>query len=223
MSAKEIKDKLKALLTNTNIADIIATPNKSQLPISGDLYPVGSEEDIKLTPNLSDNSSEQSRISIGDDAQKIIFQELRKSKFNVPDTIQINYTIVEGITNPLGNPVKLVVKSAKAGKIYFNPNEWIALTEPDTQLFVVTRGNVVRNVTLSDIESLNDIFHMRLNTQSFAMTNLKVFAKFFQYLPYTHFIFESPESTTDYLQQFGLSERNPSSSELSADDKNLLL
>ena len=223
LSAKEIKDKLKALLTNTNIADIIATPNKSQLPISGDLYPVGSEEDIKLTPNLSDNSSEQSRISIGDDAQKIIFQELRKSKFNVPDTIQINYTIVEGITNPLGNPVKLVVKSAKAGKIYFNPNEWIALTEPDTQLFVVTRGNVVRNVTLSDIESLNDIFHMRLNTQSFAMTNLKVFAKFFQYLPYTHFIFESPESTTDYLQQFGLSERNPSANELSADDKNLLL
>ena len=97
------------------------------------------------------------------------------------------------------------------------------MTETDTQLFVVTRGNVVRNVTLLDIESLNDTFHMRLNTRSFAMTNLKVFAKFFQYLPYTHFIFESPESTTDYLQQFGLSERNPSANELSADDKNILL
>jgi len=141
----------------------------------------------------------------------------------VPDSIQINFTIVEGITNPSGKPIKLVVKSGKAGKIYFNPNEWLSLTEPDSQLFVVTRGNVVRNVTLSDIESLNDTFHMRLNTQSFAMTNLKVFAKFFQYLPYTHFIFETPESTTDYLQQFGLSERNSSSSELSADDKNLLL
>lgn len=89
-------------------------------------------------------------------------------------------------------------------KIYFNPNEWLTLTEPDSQLFVVTRGNVVRNVTLKDIESINDTFHMRLNTQSFAMTNLKVFAKFFQYLPYTHFIFETPESTTDYLLQFGL-------------------
>jgi hypothetical protein len=116
-----------------------------------------------------------------------------------------------------------VVKSAKAGKIYFNPNEWIALTETDSQLFVLTRGNMVRNVTLSDLESLNDVFHMRLDTQSFAMANLKYFAKFFQFLPYTHFIFESPESTTDYLQQFGLSERNSSSSELTADDKNLLL
>jgi hypothetical protein len=150
-------------------------------------------------------------------------EELRASGFIVPDSIQINFTIVEGITNPSGKPIKLVVKSGKAGKIYFNPNEWLSLTEPDSQLFVVTRGNVVRNVTLSDIESLNDTFHMRLNTQSFAMTNLKVFAKFFQYLPYTHFIFETPESTTDYLQQFGLSERNSSSSELSADDKNLLL
>jgi hypothetical protein len=223
LSAKEIKDKLKALLTNPNITDILkTTPGEQQVAVSGSLYPVGSEDDIKIS-TLTGNSSEKSRISLSEDAKEIIFQELRKNNFNVPDTVQINYTIVEGVTNPLANPIKLVVKSAKAGKIYFNPNEWIALTEPDTQLFVVTRGNVVRNVTLSDIESLNDTFHMRLNTQSFAMTNLKVFAKFFQYLPYTHFIFESPESTTDYLQQFGLSERNPSSNELSADDKNLLL
>ena len=223
LSPKEVKDKLKALLTNPNIADILkTTSNEQQLVVSGSLYPVGSEDDIKIS-TITDNSSEKSRISLSEDAKEIIFQELRKNSFNVPDTIQINYTIVEGVTNPLGNPIKLVIKSAKAGKFYFNPNEWIALTETDTQLFVVTRGNVVRNVTLSDIESLNDTFHMRLNTQSFAMTNLKVFAKFFQYLPYTHFIFESPESTTDYLQQFGLSERNPSANELSADDKNLLL
>lgn len=224
LSAKELKDKLKALLTNPNITEILkTTPSEQKVAVSGALYPVGSEDDIAISPTLTDNSSEKSRISVSEDAKEIIFQELRANNFNVPETVQINFTIVEGITNPLGKPIKLVVKSAKAGKIYFNPNEWIALTETDSQLFVVTRGNVVRNVTLSNLESLNDTFHMRLNTQSFAMTNLKVFAKFFQYLPYTHFIFESPESTTDYLQQFGLSERNSSSKELSADDKNLLL
>ena len=64
---------------------------------------------------------------------------------------------------------------------------------------------------------------MRFNTQAFAIdTNLKAFANFFRYLPFTHFIFDTPESTTDYLQQFGLSERNLSSKELSSDDKNLL-
>lgn len=223
LSPKELKDKLKALLTNPNIADILKIPTEQQLAVSSGLYPVGSEEDIAISSELIDNSSEKSRISVSEDAKEIIFQTLREKGFIVSDSIKINYTTVDGIISPNGNPIKIIVKSGKAGKIYFNPNEWLSLTEPDSQLFVVTRGNVVRNVTLSDIESLNDTFHMRLNTQSFAMTNLKVFAKFFQYLPYTHFIFETPESTTDYLQQFGLSERNPSSSELSSDDKNLLL
>jgi len=223
LSAKEIKDKLKALLTNPNIADIIATPNDSQLTISGGLYPIGSEDDIAISLSLIDNSSEKSRISISEDAKEVIFQSLREKGFNVSQSIKINYTVVDGIISPNGKPIKIVVKSAKAGNIYFNPNEWLALAEPDSQLFVVTRGNVVRNVTLSDLEYLNDTFHMRLNTESFATSNLKVFAKFFQYLKGTHFIFESPESTTDYLQQFGLSERNSSSKELSADDKNLLL
>lgn len=222
LSPKEIKEKLKALLTNPNINEILRKSNDQQMPVSGSLYPVGSEEDIAISPALIDNSSEKSRISVSEDSKEIIFQTLRDKGFNVSENIKINYTIVDGIISPNGNQIKIVVKSAKAGKIYFNPNEWLTLTEPDSQLFVVTRGNVVRNVTLSDIESLNDTFHMRLNTQSFAMTNLKVFAKFFQYLPYTHFIFETPESTTDYLQQFGLNERNPSSNELSADDKNIL-
>jgi hypothetical protein len=223
LSPKEIKDKLKALLTNPNIAEILKTPTDSLLPASGPLYPIGSEDDIAISLSLIDNSSEKSRISISEDAKEIIFQSLREKGFNVSQSIKINYTVVDGIINPNGKRIKIVVKSAKAGNIYFNPNEWLALAEPDSQLFVVTRGNVVRNVTLSDLENRNDTFHMRLNTESFATSNLKVFAKFFQYLKGTHFIFESPESTTDYLQQFGLSERNPSSSELSADDKNLLL
>lgn len=181
------------------------------------------EEDIEQSFDLVDNSDEKSRISISQDAKENIFETLKRKGFNVPDTLDINYTIVKGIKNPSGLPIKIVVKSGKAGKIYFNPSEWLALTEDDTQLFVLTRGNIVRNITLNDLSAINDTFHMRFNTQAFAVnTNLKAFANFFRYLPYTHFIFETPESTTDYLQQFGLSERNPSSKELSSDDKNLL-
>lgn len=223
LSPKEIKDKLKTLLTNPNIAEILKTPTESQILASSALYPIGSEDDIAISLSLIDNSSEKSRISISEDAKEIIFQSLREKGFNVSQSIKINDTVVDGIISPNGKPIKIVVKSAKAGNIYFNPNEWLALAEQDSQLFVVTRGNVVRNVTLSDLENINDTFHMRLNTESFATSNLKVFAKLFQYLKGTHFIFESPESTTNYLQQFGLSERNSSSKELSADDKNLLL
>jgi len=181
------------------------------------------EEDTEQSLDLVDNSDERSRITISLEAKEIIFGKLRDKGFTVPNSLEINYTIVRGIKNPKGLPIKVVVKSGKAGKLYFNPSEWLALTEPDTQLFVVTRGNIVRNVTLEDLTAINDTFHMRFNTQAFAVnTNLKAFANFFRYLPYTHFIFDTPESTTDYLQQFGLNERNPSSKELSSDDKNLL-
>lgn len=219
LTATQIKDTIKEFLSNPNFSEIV----KQLLKNDGSLYPVGSEEDIMISQSLNDSSSENSRISISQDAKDIIFLALKSKGFTVPESININFTIVEGITNPSGKPIKLVIKSGKAGKIYFNPNEWLALTEADSQLFVVTRGNNIRNVTLSDLEQVNDIFHMRFNTEAFAVnTNLKAFANFFRYLKYTHFIFETPESTTDYLKEFGLNQRNPSASDLSADDKNLL-
>ncbi|MBK7909897.1 ATP-binding protein [Candidatus Pollutiaquabacter sp.] len=183
------------------------------------------EEEIKPSDAgvLMDNSSIKTRISINEEAQEIIFETLERNKFIVENRNKITYTILEGVKNPNGKLIKVVVKSVKAGRIYFTPLEWLALTEEDSQLFVLTAGNKVRNVTLADLQRINDEFHMRFNTEQFVISNLKILANFFKGLPYTHFIFMTPESTTDYLQQFGLSERNSSSKELSADDKNLLL
>lgn len=183
------------------------------------------EEEIKPSDAgvLMDNSSIKTRISINKEAQEIIFDTLERNNFVVENRSNITYTILEGVKNPNGKLIKVVVKSAKAGRIYFTPLEWLALAEEDSQLFVLTAGNKVRNVTLADLQSINDEFHMRFNTEQFVISNLQILANFFKGLPYTHFIFTTPESTTDYLQQFGLNERNPSSSELSADDKNLLL
>lgn len=183
------------------------------------------EEEIKPSDAgiLMDDSSIKTRISINEEAQEIIFDTLERNNFVVENKSNITYTILEGVKNPNGKLIKVVVKSAKAGRIYFTPLEWLALAEEDSQLFVLTAGNKVRNVTLKDLQMINDEFHMRFNTEQFVISNLQILANFFKRLPYTHFIFTTPESTTDYLQQFGLSERNSSSSELSADDKNLLL
>jgi hypothetical protein len=172
---------------------------------------------------LMDNSSIKTRISINEEAQEIIFDTLERNNFILENRSKITYTILEGVKNPNGKLIKVVVKSAKAGRIYFTPLEWLALAEDDSQLFILTAGNKVRNVTLTDLQRVNDEFHMRFNTEQFVISNLQILANFFKGLPYTHFIFTTPESTTDYLQQFGLSERNSSSKELSADDKNLLL
>lgn len=183
-----------------------------------------SEEEIKASDSgiLTDNSSIKTRISINEESQEIVFETLERNGFIIDTKRKITYTILEGIKNPDGKPIKVVIKSAKQGRIYFTPLEWIALAEEDSQLFVLTAGNKVRNVTLKDLQRINDEFHMRFNTEHFIISNLKIFANFFKGLPFTHFIFIAPESTTDYLQQFGLSERNPGASELTADDKNLL-
>lgn len=181
------------------------------------------EEDIP-TSDLLDNPDERTRIGIQEEAQEQIFATLRSKGYKIPNNIKIRYTIVDGIINPNGNSIKIVTKSAKGGTIYFNPSEWLALSEDDSQLFVVLSGQRVFNVTLDDLINNNDKFHLRFNTQAFAVkANLKAFAQMVKYLPETHFLFNAPISTTDFFKEFGLNERNPSSSELSADDKNLLL
>ncbi|MBF0233025.1 MAG: hypothetical protein HQK65_08300 [Desulfamplus sp.] len=199
---------------------------KSALPIKDfhpEIYPEGTEKDIAISTNLLDFSSENSRISASDEAKQLIFEALKDKNFSVPENLDFKHTIVSGIKKPNGTPIKIVIKSGKAGNIYFNPYEWIALSEPETQLFVVTIGNNVKNITLSDLESINDTFHMRFNTKAFALeTNLKHFAKFFKFLPYTHFIFKTPESAADYLEEFGLFTSNPTAETLTPDDKYLL-
>lgn len=183
---------------------------------------IGNEEDIP-TSELLDNTDERSRIAINEEAQQHILSTLKSKGYKVPSEIKIRFTIIDGIINPDDKLIKIVTKSAKGGTIYFNPSEWLALSEEDSQLFVVLSGSQVFNVTLDDLINNNDKFHLRFNTQAFAVkSNLKAFAQMVKYLPETHFLFKAPISTTDFFKEFGLNERNPTSKELSADDKDLL-
>jgi len=180
------------------------------------------EEDIPIS-DLLDNTDERTRIAINEEAQQQIFATLRSKNYKIPSDVRIRYTIVDGVINPNGNSIKIVTKSANGGTIYFNPSEWLALSEDDSQLFVVLSGQRIFNVTLDDLIQNNDKFHLRFNTQAFAVkANLKAFAQMVKYLPETHFLFNAPISTADFFKEFGLNERNPSSSELSADDKNIM-
>ena len=220
LNASEISDWLESKfdIVKANVDEI-----PTVLKFIADLVPA-TEEEIQPSDSgvLSDNSTIKTRISINEEAQEIVFSTLKRNNFIVDKTQKITYTILDGVLNPKGKPIKVVVKSAKAGRIYFTPLEWLALTEQDSQLFVLTAGNKVRNITLSDLQKINDEFHMRFNTEMFVLSNLKILADFFKRLPYSHFIFIAPESTTEYLKEFGLNQRNSSADTLTSDDKNLL-
>jgi hypothetical protein len=182
------------------------------------------EEDIPMSDNLLDNTDENTRISIHEEAQQKIFETLKDKGYIIPSSLdRISFTIVNGITNPKGQEVRIVTKSAKGGTIYFTPFEWLALCEPDSQLFIISSGNQVNNVTIEDLETTNDKFHLRFNTEIFAVNaNLKVFAQLVSKLPETHFLFKAPINTMDFFKPFGLDEKNPSAAELSPDDIILL-
>ena len=217
-------DSIKAL-TNQGLArvkELEEENNRLRNQVANSRSHGGSEEGIP-TSDLLDNTDEKTRIAINEEAQQQIFATLRSKGYKIPSDIKISYTIVEGIINPSGTDIKVVAKSAKGGTIYFNPSEWLALSEDDSQLFVVLSGNKVFNVTIDDLINNNDKFHLRFNTEAFAVkANLKAFAQMVKYLPETHFLFKAPISTSDFFKEFGLNERNPSSSDLSADDINLL-
>lgn len=207
---------------DVNVEDIEKLPAISEFLTK--LTPPTEEDIIPSDTNiLTDSTSIRTRISVNEEAQEIIFDTLKRNNFIVDSRYKITYTILEGIKNPDGKPIKVVVKSAKAGNIYFTPLEWLTLAEEDSQLFILTAGNIVRNVTINDLQKANLEFHMRFNTEQFVFSNLNKLASLFRNLPYTHFIFTAPDSTTDYLQQFGLSKRNKSLIDPSSDDTNLLL
>jgi len=168
-------------------------------------------------------TSEKTRAAINDEAKALVLNRLERAGYQVPDNIEISYTIVDGITDFQGKSIKLVIKSAQNGFIYFTPREWIALTEPNTQLFVVTSGNKIHSLTIDELETSNENFRINLNTESFSTANLKAFAGFFKGLRNTQFVFKAPGSAVDDILDFGLNKKNLTVSQLTEDDKMALL
>lgn len=210
LSAEQIKEKLKVLLSNPNIGNVIHQ-FESLIKING-----GNNPDF---PPM-DTASEPAPIN--EEMKELIKVKLIELNYQVPNSLG-KYSIIPNIIHPNGNTISIVAKSAIGGFLFFNPLEWITLSEPNNQLFIVVAGNKVINVPFSSLEKSNGKFHMRFDTERFSVgTNLRTFAQFFQYHKETKFIFNAPIATSDYLAEFGLDKRNLTATDLSADDKNLL-
>lgn len=182
---------------------------------------IANDDDFLHEQSLT--TSEKTRTSINDEAKELVLNRLERAGYQVPDNIEISYTIVDGITDLQGKNMKLVIKSAQKGFIYFSPREWITLTEPNTQLFVVTSGNKVHSLTIDELEANNENIRINLDAESFSTANLKAFAGFFRGQKNTRFLFKAPGSAVDDILDFGLNKKNLTASQLTEDDKMALL
>ena len=185
------------------------------------------EDDIEeegLVP--IDGLGSKKRQAFAMEAQEKIMSLLESKGCSFEDKNH-SYTVLYSIKRPDGTLSKAIMKGAGRGYIYFTPREWLELAENHAMLMIVDGNHMVRNVNLDELITDNTFFHMRFNTQNFAVdTNLKVFAKFFKPMPRNsvHFIFKAPFniSMMDYLADFGMDKQNTSAIELTTDDINLL-
>ena len=185
------------------------------------------EDDIEeegLVPTEGLGSKKRQAFAL--EAQEKIMSLLESKGCSFEDKNH-SYTVLYSIKRPDGTLSKAIMKGAGKGYIYFTPREWLELAENHAMLMIVDGNHMVRNVNLQELIADNMFFHMRFNTQCFAVdTNLKVFAKFFKPMPRNsvHFIFKAPFnfSMMDYLADFGMDKQNTSAIELTSDDINLL-
>jgi len=184
------------------------------------------EDDIEegLVPTEGLGSKKRQAFAL--EAQEKIMSLLESKGCSFEDKNH-SYTVLYSIKRPDGTLSKAIMKGANKGYIYFTPREWLELAENHAMLMIVDGNHMVRNVNLNELITDNTFFHMRFNTQIFAVdTNLKVFAKFFRPMPRNsvHFIFKAPFniSMMDYLADFGMDKQNTSAIELTSDDINLL-
>lgn len=178
------------------------------------------EEGISSSNLIHDNTDREVRFDISAEAKKMIIEKLKEKGYIIPDNVSLSWTIVNGIINPVTNKViKAVLKSARKGEIYFTPNEWLALCTEDAQLFILGNGNTVLNITIDDLVRANEKFHLRFDTEQFAVkSNLNTFAEIFRQLPDTHFLFKAPISTADFFQPFSWFNKNMTAIDLTEDE-----
>lgn len=212
IDAESIKD-----LTNQGLARVkeLEEENKRLRSI------VNNDKSGRELPPPMDTVRDPERVN--PEATQMIIEHLTRKGYDFENS-EIDYNIIENVLKPDGSLITIISKSAKGGKLFFNPLEWIKLAKGNSQLFIVIAGSKIINVPFENLEKSNGDFFIRFDTEIFGVsTNLTAFAEFFQYLKRTHFIFNAPVATADLLAEFGLDKRNTSAAELSENDIDKLL
>lgn len=150
--------------------------------------------------------SADDQMAYSEEAKRIVKARLIDQGFDVSGWKDY-HSHVTGVRNPEGELMNIIVKSAKGGKIFISPTNWVELAEPNAMLLVVNHYNDVSNVTFEDLMSGSRIFHVQFSTRSLSGNEIAALGRAFQYVSDIRFIIDSPNfSHADYFDTFGLNE-----------------
>lgn len=175
-------------------------------------------EKANLSANNPDDVDTDSRKEYNEEARKVVKNKLEKEGFYFENGIG-NGTCVEGVRDPEGKPVKLVVKSCRGGKLYLNPGEWGEVLYPNAMLWIYD-GHEASPLKLRDLICNQDKLVLTMDTRNLDDVNrVSRFAQVLRYFKQINFEFDSvqPSTIASTYKEYAFDDR-PKDEELTPDD-----
>lgn len=137
---------------------------------------------------------EPERPEWNEQARKKVKKRLETEGYRFTQDIGI-YSDISGVIDPDGNPVHLVVKSCRCGKLFINPVEWCTLLKPNAMLWIFDGKNVMP-LHLRALIRNQDQLVLKMDTKNIDdVARVSKFAQILQYFKQVHFDFSSVRPT----------------------------
>jgi hypothetical protein len=161
------------------------------------------EDETDFFGGDNDGMDETDKKAHSEEAKRKAKQALENMGFDTSGWFD-NYTYVLGVIDPNGLEREIIVKSAKAGNLYINPDEWVKLNQPNAMLLVYD-GKKVQPVSFEELFAKGKRFHISVLAESFTPEGVASFGEVFRYVPGVTFVIESPNfSYANWFDSFGL-------------------
>ena len=132
----------------------------------------------------------EDQIEDNEEARKIVMERLKKEGFTFNDGIG-HFARMSGVIDPDGKPVKIVVKSALAGTVFIEPNEWADLLTPGAQLWLRTHSGTYP-IHIREMIRQQDKIRLTIDTANLdSGMGVSKIATLMQWMKAIHFEFSS--------------------------------
>lgn len=131
-----------------------------------------------------------------------------------------SYNQIEGkIKDPDGEPVNVVVKSAKGGVIYLSATDFEFLTQDSKNILLVWDGDDVHSVSGEELFAKDSNVNLIFDTEYTPKHYYAALSKVFQYVKRTTFAIKDPKRNTySQVKGFGMDAKTEGIQELFDDN-----